>query len=54
VLLTAGLPVMQQSIVVFWLLSPQQQIRSSGVRRANRQTGRQTDGRAPDSCIVAY
>jgi len=42
-LLTAGLPVMQQSIVVFWLLSPQQQIRSSG-GRTDRRTDRPTDG----------
>ena len=44
-LLTAGPPAMQQSIDIFWLPGPQQQTRSSGVRRPDG-TDRRTDGRS--------
>jgi len=44
-LLTAGPSAMQQSIGILWPPSPQQQTRSSGERRPNGQTDRQTDGR---------
>ena len=54
-LLTAGPPAVQQSIDVTWLSGPQQQTRTSGVRRRMEQTGRRgddhgTDARAPDGC----
>jgi len=47
-LLTAGPPAVQQSIDISWLPGPQQQTRSSGVRRpdgTDRQTYGRTDGR---------
>jgi len=53
-LLTAGLPAVQQSIdrPISWPPGPQQQTRSSGVRRPDgrdERTGGQTDGRLTDA-----
>ena len=48
-LMTAGRLAVQQSIDVSWPPGPQQQTRSSGVRRPDG-TDRRTDRRTPDSC----
>ena len=53
-LLTADLSAVQQSIDISWPPGPQQQTRSSRVRRPDWTDGQRdgrTDGRTPDSCI---
>jgi len=51
-LLSAGPPAVQQSIDISWPPGPQQQTRSSGVRRPDG-TDRQTDGRTDGRPTVA-
>jgi len=59
-LLTAGPPVVQQSLDISWLAAGHTAAnpRNSGVRRpdgrngqTDKRTDRQTDGRTPDRCI---
>jgi len=52
-LLTAGPPAVQQSIDVTWLSGPQQQTRTSGVRRRMEQTGRRRDDQTHGRPTVA-
>jgi len=52
-LLTAGPPAVQQSIDVTWLSGPQQQTRTSGVRRQMEQTGRRRDDQTHGRPTVA-
>jgi len=51
-LLTAGLPAVQQSIDIFWSPGPQQPTCSSDMQRVDETDGR-TDRRTLESCIVS-